>query len=92
MDRDPLALDPSVSADLDSFNESHLVKSKDDLVVERYNPDIKVGLSNEDVESRIMAGLSNLLDTGSSKVFPLLSLRIYSLFLIFLTFQSLFGY
>jgi cation-transporting ATPase E len=67
MDRDPLTLDPSVSADLDSFNESHLVKSKDDLVVERYNPDIKVGLSNEDVESRIMAGLSNLLDTGSSK-------------------------
>jgi cation-transporting ATPase E len=67
MDRDPLTLDPSVSADLDSFNENHLVKSKDDLVVERYNPDIKVGLSNEDVESRIMAGLSNLLDTGSSK-------------------------
>ena len=67
MDRDPLTLDPSVSAELDSFNESHLVKSKDDLVVERYNPDIKVGLSNEDVESRIMAGLSNTMDTGSSK-------------------------
>ncbi len=67
MDRDPLTLDPSVSADLDSFNESQLVKSKDDLVVERYNPDIKVGLSNEDVESRIMAGLSNVMDSGSSK-------------------------
>jgi len=67
MERDPLTLDASVSADLDSFNESQVVKSKDDLVVERYNPDIKAGLKNEDVESRIMAGLSNNLDTGSSK-------------------------
>jgi cation-transporting ATPase E len=81
MDRDPLTLDPSVSADLDSFNESHLVKSKDDLVVERYNPDIKVGLSNEDVESRIMAGLSNLLDTGSSK--SVSSIVIANLFTFF---------
>ncbi len=81
MDRDPLTLDPSVSADLDSFNENHLVKSKDDLVVERYNPDIKVGLSNEDVESRIMAGLSNLLDTGSSK--SVSSIVIANLFTFF---------
>ena len=81
MDRDPLILDPSVSADLDSFNESHLVKSKDDLVVERYNPDIKVGLSNEDVESRIMAGLSNVMDTGSSK--SVSSIFIANLFTFF---------
>ena len=81
MDRDPLTLDPSVSADLDSFNESHLVKSKDDLVVERYNPDIKVGLSNEDVESRIMAGLSNVMDTGSSK--SVSSIVIANLFTFF---------
>ena len=81
MDRDPLILDPSVSADLDSFNESHLVKSKDDLVVERYNPDIKVGLSNEDVESRIMAGLSNVMDTGSSK--SVSSIVIANLFTFF---------
>lgn len=67
MDRDPLALDATISADLDTFNEQNLVKSKDDLVVERYNPDIEIGLTNEDVESRIMAGLSNTLDTGSSK-------------------------
>ena len=67
MDRDPLTLDSSISADLDSFNEQQVIKSKDDLVVERYNPDIKSGLTNEDVESRIMAGLSNTLDTGSSK-------------------------
>ena len=81
MDRDPLTLDPSVSADLDSFNESHLVKSKDDLIVERYNPDIKVGLSNEDVESRIMAGLSNVMDTGSSK--SVSSIVIANLFTFF---------
>lgn len=67
MDRDPLSLDSSISADLDSFNEEQVIKSKDDLVVERYNPDIKSGLTNEDVESRIMAGLSNTLDSGSSK-------------------------
>lgn len=67
MDRDPLTLDATISADLDTFNEQNLVKSKDDLVVERYNPDIEIGLTNEDVESRIMAGLSNTLDTGSSK-------------------------
>lgn len=81
MDRDPLTLDPSVSADLDSFNESQLVKSKDDLVVERYNPDIKVGLSNEDVESRIMAGLSNVMDSGSSK--SVSSIVIANLFTFF---------
>jgi cation-transporting ATPase E len=81
MDREPLMLDPSVSADLDIFNESHLVKSKDDLVVERYNPDIKVGLSNEDVESRIMAGLSNVMDTGSSK--SVSSIVIANLFTFF---------
>ncbi|HBD74461.1 MAG TPA: ATPase P, partial [Acholeplasmataceae bacterium] len=68
-------------ADLDSLNESHLVKSKDDLVVERYNPDIKVGLSNEDVESRIMAGLSNVMDTGSSK--SVSSIVIANLFTFF---------
>jgi len=67
MERDPLTLDPKVSADLDSFNEKNVIKSKDDLVVERYNPDIKEGLTNEDVETRIMAGLSNTLDSGSSK-------------------------
>ena len=67
MDRDPLTLDSKISAELDTFNEHNLVKSKDDLVVERYNPDIEIGLTNEDVESRIMAGLSNTLDTGSSK-------------------------
>ena len=67
MDRDPLTLDPNISADLDTFNAQNVIKSKDDLVVERYNPDIEIGLTNEDVESRIMAGLSNTLDTGSSK-------------------------
>ena len=67
MDRDSLTLDPNISADLDTFNAQNVVKSKDDLVVERYNPDIEIGLTNEDVESRIMAGLSNTLDTGSSK-------------------------
>lgn len=67
MERDPLTLDPNTSADLDTFNAQNVVKSKDDLVVERYNPDIENGLTNEDVESRIMAGLSNTLDTGSSK-------------------------
>ena len=67
MDRDPLTLDSKISAELDTFNEHNLVKSKDDLVVERYNPNIEIGLTNEDVESRIMAGLSNTLDTGSSK-------------------------
>ncbi len=81
MDRDPLTLDPSVSADLDSFNENHLVKSKDDLVVERYNPDIKLGLTNEDVESRIMAGLSNVMETGSSK--SVSSIIIANLFTFF---------
>ncbi|MGB1097351.1 MAG: HAD-IC family P-type ATPase, partial [Acholeplasmataceae bacterium] len=47
----------------------------------RYNPDIKVGLSNEDVESRIMAGLSNVMDTGSSK--SVSSIVIANLFTFF---------
>ncbi|MFA5692431.1 MAG: HAD-IC family P-type ATPase, partial [Acholeplasmataceae bacterium] len=43
------------------------IKSKDDVVVERYNPDVKEGLTNVDVEQRTIAGLVNTVDKGSTK-------------------------
>lgn len=43
------------------------IKSKDDIVVERYNPDVKVGLTSVDVEQRTLAGMVNTVDKGSTK-------------------------
>src|SRR5690554_4543266 len=60
MQGDPLGLhvplddEPEEAIDLKSR-----VKTKDDIVVERYNPEIEKGLSTEEVELRQMAGLAN---------------------------------
>ena len=68
MQGDPLGLhvplddEPEEAIDLKSR-----VKTKDDIVVERYNPEIEKGLSTEEVELRQMAGLANIGDTGSTK-------------------------
>lgn len=43
------------------------VRSREQIVVERYNPEIDKGLTLQDVESRMMAGLVNNTSTGSSK-------------------------
>ncbi|MDY0277222.1 MAG: HAD-IC family P-type ATPase [Acholeplasma sp.] len=43
------------------------IKSRDEIVVERYNPDIDKGLTINEVETRIMAGAVNEMAQGSSK-------------------------
>lgn len=68
MKGDPLGLHVSLNDNEDSiFDVKEKIKSKDDIVVERYNPDVKTGLTTEEVELRMMAGLANISDTGSSK-------------------------
>lgn len=61
----PLEDEPTTGLDV---NEK--IKSKDDIVVERYNPDITKGLSTEEVEKRQIAGMANIGDMGSTKSIP----------------------
>ena len=43
------------------------VKSKNDVVVERYNPEVLKGLTTDDVEQRQLAHLVNVSEKGSTK-------------------------
>ncbi len=43
------------------------IKSKNDIVIERYNPEVKLGLKTDDVEQRQLAGLVNVSEKGSTK-------------------------
>lgn len=57
------------------------IKSKDDIIVERYNPDVDKGLSLDEVEARIMAGLVNNTNAGSSKtIISILFTNIFTFF------------
>ena len=68
MKGDPLGLNiPIEPMPRESFDVKDKVKSRDDIVVERYNPDISLGLTTDEVELRQMAGLANAIDTGSTK-------------------------
>jgi cation-transporting P-type ATPase E len=58
----PIKEDPK-----EAFDVKERIRNKDDIVVERYNPDIKKGLTIEEVELRQMAGMANVSDTGSTK-------------------------
>ena len=71
MKGDPLGLHvPLDDQSEDVFDVKDKLKSKDEIVVERYNPDVDKGLTTEEVELRQMAGLANITDTGSSKSVP----------------------
>ena len=65
MDRNPLTLGNKSFSEKDLIRDA--IQSEDDIVVERYNPDVKKGLSNKDVEARLLAGLKNSVEQGSSK-------------------------
>lgn len=68
MKGDPLGLHvPLDDEPKETFNVKERVKSKDDIVVERYNPEVALGLTTDDVELRQMAGLYNISDSGSTK-------------------------
>jgi cation-transporting P-type ATPase E len=65
---DPLSIYvPLKEEPKEAFDVKERIKHKDDIVVERYNPDIKKGLTIDEVEQRLMAGMSNISDTGSTK-------------------------
>jgi cation-transporting ATPase E len=67
MQSSSLNISDLVEKDVETFTTKAPAKSKEEIVVERYNPDISIGLTSEEVDARIMAGLYNNLDTGSSK-------------------------
>ena len=68
MKGDPLGLHvPLDDEPRENLNVNDKIRSKDDIVVERYNPNLMSGLTSEEVELRQMAGLANISDTGSSK-------------------------
>jgi cation-transporting P-type ATPase E len=88
MKGDPLGLHvPLDDEPKESLNVKDKVKSKDDIVVERYNPDVEKGLSTDEVELRIMAGLNNITDTGSSKSIPTIVASNIFTFFNFLNFS-----
>ncbi len=82
MKGDPLGLHvPLDDEPKESLNVKDRVKSRDDIVVERYNPNVELGLSTDEVELRLMAGLANIVDSGSSKSIPkIVSANIFTFF------------
>jgi cation-transporting P-type ATPase E len=87
MKGDPLGLHvPLDDEPKEVLNLKNRVKTKDDIVVERYNPEVEKGLTTEEVELRQMAGLANITDSGSlQKVFQV---SLFPIFLPSLTFLN----
>ena len=68
MQGDPLGLHvPLDDEPMEAIDVKNRIRSKDDIVVERYNPEVEKGLTTEEVELRQMAGLANIGDMGSTK-------------------------
>ncbi len=68
MKGDPLGLHiPLEEEPASGLDVKEKIKSRDDIVVERYNPDIDKGLSTEEVEYRQIANMANVGDMGSTK-------------------------
>ena len=68
MNGDPLGLHVSLTEEpKSSLDVKDTVRTKEDIVVERYNPEVNKGLTTEEVELRHMAGLANKTETGSTK-------------------------
>lgn len=70
-----------IKTDYDDLDLSLKVKNRDEVIVERYNPDIDKGLTLPEVEARLMAGYVNKVSTGSSKtVLNILFSNIFTFF------------
>ena len=82
MQGDPLGLHvPLDSQPEEAIDLKSRVKTKDDIVVERYNPEIEKGLTTEEVELRQMAGLANVGDMGSTKsITTIITSNIFTFF------------
>lgn len=66
MSGDPLGL-IQTNKQLNEAKTPARIKSKNDVVVERYNPDVTLGLTSDDVEQRQLAGMANISEKGSTK-------------------------
>ncbi len=66
MSGDPLGLIQPKST-INDIQTPARIKSKNDIVIQRYNPEIKLGLTSDDVEQRQLAGLVNVSEKGSTK-------------------------
>ncbi|MBN2268660.1 MAG: HAD-IC family P-type ATPase, partial [Acholeplasmataceae bacterium] len=82
MKGDPLGLHVPLNEEpKESLIVKDKIKSKDEIIVERYNPDVELGLTTDEVELRLMAGLANIVDSGSSKSIPtIVSSNIFTFF------------
>src|SRR5690625_796057 len=70
-----------VKSEYEDLDLSLKVKNRDEVVVERYNPDTDKGLSLHEVEARLMAGYDNDTSTGSSKtILNILFTNIFTFF------------
>lgn len=70
-----------VKSEYDDLDLSLKLKNRDEVVVERYNPDTTKGLSLHEVEARLMAGYDNDTSTGSSKtIINILFTNIFTFF------------
>ncbi|VEU82926.1 HAD-IC family P-type ATPase [Acholeplasma hippikon] len=66
MSGDPLGL-IQTNKQLSEAKTPARIKSKNDVVVERYNPEVLKGLTSDDVEQRQLAGMANISEKGSTK-------------------------
>ncbi|CCV64863.1 H+ transporting ATPase, P-type ATPase [Alteracholeplasma palmae J233] len=68
MSGDPLGLSElEKKEEKPSLSPKKRVKKTEEIVVERYNPEIEKGLKYEEVEQRQLAGMINKIEKGSSK-------------------------
>lgn len=83
---DPLNLKPKEQVIYPELDVKERASSRDDIVVERYNPDVEIGLTLPEVEARIIAGYVNTTNTGSSKTIANIFLTNIFTFFNFLNF------
>lgn len=78
---DPLNLSPKERVVYPDLDLSERAVSRDDIVVERYNPEVSQGLTLPEVEARMMAGYVNDTTSGSSKTITnILMTNIFTFF------------
>jgi len=66
MSGDPLGLSSFQKENIEAKTPAR-VKKRDEILVERYNPEVAVGLTSDHVEQRQLAGLVNISEKGSTK-------------------------
>ncbi len=66
MSGDPLGLS-SIQREPKEAKIPARIKKREEILVERYNPEVSLGLTSDHVEQRQLAGLTNVSDKGSTK-------------------------